>query len=267
MRRFLRMGACVATLCCGAGAVAQTDPKAKDAHLWVTQDDYPAEALQKGESGIVAFETQIDPAGKPSGCRTTASSGSAILDATTCRLIMERGSFRPATDANGQPVAGKWQMRVKWNPPATVVSPTVARSFALVEHLTFDAAGRIVDCAGRSSGELGSEMPVCLRVGDTLVVSQFMTGRHRNGVATRAVRQLVEGEPVPSDAPLSDLAPNWTVDRNFTLQPDGTITDCSQRESGKGIVPCEIRGRYVPPTDGRPHRVTFETRWSFQPKQ
>jgi len=265
MRRFLRMGAAVATLCCAGGAMAQTDPKAKDAYLWVTQDDYPVEALQKGESGLVAFETQVDPAGKPTGCRTIASSGSAILDATTCRLVMERGSFRPATDAKGLPVAGKWQMRVRWNPPSSVVSPTVVRSFALIEHLTFDAGGKITGCSGRASGELGSEMPVCLRVGGALVISQFMTGRYRNGVATRTVMQLVEGEPIPADAPTSDLPPNWTVERSFVLQSDGTIANCSQRESGKGIVPCETRGSYVPPSDGRPHRVTFETRWDFQP--
>lgn len=267
MRRFLRMGAAVATLCCGGGAWAQTDPQAKDAHLWVTQDDYPAEALQKGEAGIVAFETQVDPAGKPTSCQTTQSSGSAILDTTTCRLVMERGSFKPATDAKARSVAGKWKMRVKWNRPSTVVAPTVVRSFALIEQLTFDAQGNIADCAGRASGELGSEMPVCLRVGDSLVVSQFMTGRHRNGVATRTVRQLVEGDPMPADAPSSDVPPNWIVERNFTLQPDGTIADCSQRESGKGIVPCETRGSYTPPSNGRPHRVTFETRWAFQPNK
>lgn len=267
MRRFLRMGAAVATLCCGGGALAQTGPVPIDPANWVTQDDYPAEAMRNGESGLVAFEVQVDANGKPAVCRTTTSSGSASLDATTCRLVAERAAFHPATDVKGGPVASKWQMRVKWNLPSTVIAQAPARSFGLIEQLTFDGEGRITGCTGRASGELGSEMEVCLRVGDALVVSQFMTGRYRDGVATRVVKQVVEGDPMPSDAPTSDLPPNWTVERSFTLRPDGTVADCSQRESGKGIVPCEAGRSYAAPADGRPHRVAFETRWAFQPNK
>ncbi|KQM57276.1 MULTISPECIES: energy transducer TonB [unclassified Sphingomonas] len=245
--------------------MAQTPPVPIDPASWVTNDDYPAEAMKNGESGLIAFETQVDANGKPISCRTTTSSGSANLDATTCRLVMARASFRPATDAKNGPVTGKWSMRFRWSLPSTVVTPTPIRSFGLIEHLTFDAEGKITGCNGRASGEIGTELPVCLRVGDMLVVSQFMTGRYRNGVATRTVTQLVEGDPMRPDAPTSDVPPNWTMERRFTLQADGRVADCSQRESGKGIVPCETPTGYAPPSDGHPHRVTFETRWVFQP--
>ena len=267
MRRFLRMGAAVATLCWGGGVAAQTAPVPIDPADWITHDDYPVAALQQGLSGTVEVAFAVDPTGRTTGCSITKSSGSAILDDAACNAMLPRARFEPAKDAGGKAVAGTSPRRVRWSLPSTVASATPVRSFALIEHLTFDAAGKIVGCTGRAAGEIGGELPVCLRAGDSLVASQFMTGRYRNGVATRLVTQSVADDPMPPDVPGSDLPPHWTVERTFTLLPDGMVADCAQRESGKGIVPCETRGNYASPSDGRPHRVAFETRWAFQPNK
>jgi len=54
------MGAAVATLCWGGGVTAQTKPVPIDPASWVTNDDYPVDALGKGEKGPVRFVLSVD---------------------------------------------------------------------------------------------------------------------------------------------------------------------------------------------------------------
>lgn len=64
-------------------------------------DDYPAAALRNNEQGRVAFALAIDANGRVNGCRITRSSGSAALDAATCRIMRARARYTPARDARG----------------------------------------------------------------------------------------------------------------------------------------------------------------------
>lgn len=84
---------------------------------WVSTDDYPAEALREGRSGLVAFRVTIDPQGGVSGCEVSVSSGSGDLDAATCALITQRAKFRPAVGADGKPMVGSYMNRVRWTLP------------------------------------------------------------------------------------------------------------------------------------------------------
>ena len=67
--------------------------------------DYPAAAGEAGVSGTVSVRYVVETDGRVSACEITRSSGSRILDETTCRLIRERFRFRPSLDAQGRPVA------------------------------------------------------------------------------------------------------------------------------------------------------------------
>ncbi len=266
MRRFLRMGAAVATLCCGGGVLAQTDPVPIDPASWVTQDDYPIEALNANEGGTAAMTIQVDARGAVTGCTITQSSGSAALDATSCRLMRERGRFTPATDAKGQPTASSAHRRINWNAPTeagTIRMPLT--SYALIERMTIDEGGQITECTTRHVGELGYLTVGCLKEGDKYWMQKLLGGRLRNGVLTGVSTLLVEGDRLPPDAPTSDLPPYWTVDRTFVVRPDGSIVGCIQRESSKGTVPCEMMQSYMPLADGRSRKVMSETRWAFQP--
>jgi TonB family protein len=93
---------------------------------WVTSEDYPAAALRAGEQGRVGFRVTVGPDGRPADCAITQSSRSAILDSTTCRLIVRRGRFSPARDSAGRPAAGTWEGSYRWEilPPAP--SPALA---------------------------------------------------------------------------------------------------------------------------------------------
>lgn len=84
---------------------------------WVSDADYPAGALHRGQQGASAFELTIGPDGRVRDCRITRSSGSADLDAATCAKVSERASFTPARDAHGDLVAGSFTGVIRWRIP------------------------------------------------------------------------------------------------------------------------------------------------------
>lgn len=84
---------------------------------WVSDADYPAGALRRGQQGASGFELGIGPDGRVRDCRITRSSGSADLDAATCAKVSERASFTPARDAYGNPVAGSFSGVIRWRIP------------------------------------------------------------------------------------------------------------------------------------------------------
>ena len=65
--------------------------------------DYPLEAGEQGVSGTVGVRFAVDVNGRVPRCQVTRSSGSRLLDETTCRLIMQRYRFKPGHDARGVP--------------------------------------------------------------------------------------------------------------------------------------------------------------------
>jgi protein TonB len=84
---------------------------------WVTTDDYPTAALREGVEGSVGIEVAIDANGRVSGCTITSSSGSPLLDQTTCKLYSRRARFTPAQDEGGRPMATHRADRVRWQIP------------------------------------------------------------------------------------------------------------------------------------------------------
>jgi protein TonB len=84
---------------------------------WASPDDYPARALREERQGTTGFRVAYDASGKPTGCDVTSSSGHADLDDLTCKLIMRRARFTPGKDRAGNPTAGSYSSRVKWQIP------------------------------------------------------------------------------------------------------------------------------------------------------
>ena len=73
--------------------------------------DYPRAA--NGQQGIVTAQLNVSAAGIVTSCSIAQSSGNAVLDAATCRLIRERFRFAPARDSQGNavPDVKGWQQR------------------------------------------------------------------------------------------------------------------------------------------------------------
>jgi TonB family protein len=81
---------------------------------YLSDDDYPAEAIRNEEQGTVQFTLHVTAEGAVGRCEVIASSGSAILDGTTCRIMVERVRFEPARDARGRAVPDRVTSRLRW---------------------------------------------------------------------------------------------------------------------------------------------------------
>ncbi|MBB3763143.1 TonB family protein [Sphingomicrobium lutaoense] len=81
----------------------------------ITRKDYPKELrdqpLVRGEM-ILEFTIGVD--GRVRYCRAVKSSGNAILDRDTCRLMEERYRYRPATNGRGEPISIVGRARRVW---------------------------------------------------------------------------------------------------------------------------------------------------------
>lgn len=73
---------------------------------WITYNDYPASALQRGEQGAAEFRAIIAPDGKPESCDVLSSTGNKQFDRLTCSLLMRRARFNSAMDEKGKPTHG-----------------------------------------------------------------------------------------------------------------------------------------------------------------
>ncbi|HTU11676.1 MAG TPA: energy transducer TonB [Allosphingosinicella sp.] len=100
----------------GAGASAPGGSRARTGALgsYLSEDDYPAAALRNNQQGRVSFTLDISPEGRVTGCQVTESSGSAILDSTTCRIMRSRARYTPARDPRGVAVADRDRAAVRW---------------------------------------------------------------------------------------------------------------------------------------------------------
>ncbi len=76
--------------------------------------DYPVSARAAREQGLVEFILDVGPNGRVTGCTITRSSGSAVLDSATCRLMRSRARFTPALNENGDSVADRFAHRIAW---------------------------------------------------------------------------------------------------------------------------------------------------------
>ena len=73
----------------------------------ITNRDYPQEIQRRWpRGGRIFLRLRIEPNGRPSQCDVMRSYGDPVADQWTCRLIMDRATFRPAVDRRGVPVSG-----------------------------------------------------------------------------------------------------------------------------------------------------------------
>ena len=81
----------------------------------IRPSDYPKAALKAGVGGRVEFRFTVSASGRVTSCAITRSSGNAELDATTCRIIIQRFRYRPSTDAAGRPRADEVEGDHVWS--------------------------------------------------------------------------------------------------------------------------------------------------------
>jgi protein TonB len=97
-----------------AEAPAPPPPKVGNLAMLFSSNDYPKEARKKKQQGAVRFRLDVSAEGRVSACTILASSGSAILDETTCRLVQQRARFIPARDREGRPTTDSQEYKINW---------------------------------------------------------------------------------------------------------------------------------------------------------
>lgn len=71
---------------------------------WMTTYDYPSDLAERGVRGIVNFRLMIDAEGGVTACHIQQSTRPAEFDEAACKGLMRRAKFKPALDADGQPM-------------------------------------------------------------------------------------------------------------------------------------------------------------------
>ena len=89
----------------------------RPAQSYVSAADYPPSAIAGRQEGRVRMDLTIGPDGRVRACTIIRSSGSAALDATSCRLLTRRARFIPARDSHGMPATGHLPEEIVWRLP------------------------------------------------------------------------------------------------------------------------------------------------------
>lgn len=110
------------TIMMGALLVGQAAPAVQNApkpeplwpQSWISDDDYPPNALAQRAGGTTGFLLLVDVTGKVTDCRVSDTSGFLELDQHTCAVLLVRGKFKPARDANGTAVVSVYKGSFTW---------------------------------------------------------------------------------------------------------------------------------------------------------
>lgn len=163
----------------------------------VSRDDYPQQARADRAQGTVRFRLVVETDGRVSRCTILRSSGSSILDSTTCRLMRSRARFVPARDASGRFVSGQVEDEISWTPgasPVPVLSAAIPppRFYTLVSIYTACAMG---DAARRAISTLDvgaipdAAYATCVEI-EPLLLAEMARANLPNMVPADAMRQL-----------------------------------------------------------------------------
>jgi TonB family protein len=84
---------------------------------YVRNEDYPAAAITKNQSGVVRFALLIDEQGQVADCTVIETSGVAVLDTQSCAVMKQRAKFEPARGPDGKPAKDALLSAIRWLMP------------------------------------------------------------------------------------------------------------------------------------------------------
>lgn len=94
-------------------ALRQTPTPIEGGGSWISDSDYPSEAMRKNQSGPVVARYTVGADGKVRECVAVVSSGAPALDARTCQALGRR-KYQPAIGADGTSVAAQVIITIHW---------------------------------------------------------------------------------------------------------------------------------------------------------
>lgn len=84
---------------------------------WVGPDDYPAQAIREKQEGKVRVLLRVGFDGRGKACTVKTSSGTPLLDSTTCRVLMRRGRWNPMQTGYGDFKEFDYPFEYRWRLP------------------------------------------------------------------------------------------------------------------------------------------------------
>jgi TonB family protein len=145
--------------------------KTRNAQSWdVLFSEYPPRALAAGEQGMVGYKVKLDRDGYATECEVTRPSGHALLDQETCRLILNRATFKGVRDASGRRVATVSEGTVNWVLPSQAASysgqPAAAPSGIRIVNAPAPASEKKICKRSLKTGTLATYERICLSQAD-----------------------------------------------------------------------------------------------------
>ena len=145
-------------------SVAQAEVRAprpaNDRTQWVQASDWPLELIQRGITGSVRVNLEVDEQGRVAACTIARSSGYEAMDTVACARISERARFDPATNAAGEKIHGSYGTTVlfRFNDQRQAGPQQGEVSVAFIVEADGTVSDCVVDTTRRADG--GQE-PIC----------------------------------------------------------------------------------------------------------
>src|SRR5690606_30132559 len=78
---------------------------------------YPEQAVAEGMEARTVVRLTVDAHGDAADCEIVESSGHALLDEESCRILLASATFEPKRSAEDGPVAGHFHQAITWKLP------------------------------------------------------------------------------------------------------------------------------------------------------
>lgn len=208
----------------------------------------------------MGFRLIIDETGRVIACEITLSSGSAILDSSTCSLMRRRARFLPGRDEQGEPVVSSWASRMRWELPEEVTVPV--ESWAATLRFVISPDGQLASCSYREFGapKIEDRSP-CVDISEVPATAMRRVRGRSKGAVTLVIqfRHEVAGMAMPGVPALSArFKPVTQWSGSFSIDPFGNAVNCTgaidQHDLPIPAVTCLSYTRYE--RTGQPHEVT-----------
>lgn len=238
-----------------------------DPGLFFGPNAYPPDAVAAREQGRVVARLAIDAQGRVSACTVATSSGSAALDAATCRIATTRLSFAAARDGRGEGVAASYLLPIRWVLPQASGEPLVSLAMTLVATIGPDR--KVGDCTGSINGRRISVTPESCAGYPALLERVFATAP--GGIVVRVERrQVYAGSALPPiEEPGGTVLERTTV--GFVIDAAGRPSGCRSSRQARDVFlpaadPCLSRTQFAAAGSGRsafPVAATWTTTLSY----
>jgi TonB family protein len=281
-----------------------TPPVPLDSGGWVTSDDYPSAALRAGDEGRVSFTLYVDATGRVTGCAIRQSSGSSLLDNTSCALLQRRARFEPARDRRRRAIASSFAGKFRWvipafeenaeplaqpesmPPPPPMVAPMptpprprgVLAAWSASARMKMQADGTVESCTIETSGKPPSDSATFCEQSKGKRNTMFAAGlKGQPGMILFDLAATIDGEPAraPVTEPGYEQLQAFRI--HFDVSETGRSENCRDLPPGRtgsmtlGLSsPCTLPyGPFVPVIgpDGKPRRsgATLDVSLSGKP--